>query len=139
MLSLVIRKETFTIKEFLEYEKAHKDTGEYLASRILHDKKLNRMVTFVLASCIPSKRVFAGTASDALGKVDVAGNTFLSIVRKAGYWICLIMCIIEIIKMLLQGNSKAVGNVVIKYLLAFSALYFMPFLFDLIRDIFMGV
>ena len=135
----MLRKEkVYTIPEFLELQRAKENTGEYIATNIMKNNKLKSMTTFVLSTNLYCKKAYAAsTTVDALAKVNTAGSTFMSIIRTVGYWICILMCIVEILKALMQGNSKAIGNIIIKYLLAFSAFYFMPWLFDLVKDIFL--
>lgn len=73
-----------------------------------------------------------------LGKIDKLGNIFLTIVRKGGYWIVLIMSMVEISKAAMKGgNSNAeIGKIIMKNLLIYSALFLMPWLFDLVEEAF---
>lgn len=73
-----------------------------------------------------------------LKAIDILGNTFLSIVRKASYWIVLILSLVEISKAALKGgNSNAeIGKIIIKYLLIYASLFLMPWLFDLVEEAF---
>lgn len=134
---------TMSIKQFLEVqagEKTYKDIEienglESLATKILNDDRLRRMTVFTIAGLNYASEVLADT-SQAVAKINVAGYTFLNIVQTLGYWLCLIGCIMEILKSLMNGSSKDVGKLMLKYLLIFAALYLMPFAFDLIREIF---
>jgi hypothetical protein len=73
-----------------------------------------------------------------LGAIDTLGNTFLSIVRRVGYWIALISALTEIIKTSMRGgnNSAEIGKIIMKYLLIYASLYLMPWLFDLVKGAF---
>lgn len=73
-----------------------------------------------------------------LGAIDKLGNTFLAIVRKASYWIVLIMSLVDISKAAMKGgNSNAeIGKIIIKNLLIYSALFLMPWLFDTVEGAF---
>ena len=73
-----------------------------------------------------------------LGAIDVLGNTFLSIVRKASYWIVLILSLTEICKTALKGgnNQSEILKVIVKYLLIYASLFLMPWLFDLVEEAF---
>lgn len=73
-----------------------------------------------------------------LGAIDVLGNTFLSIIRRVGYWIALISALTEIIKTSMRGgnNSAEIGKIIMKYLLIYASLYLMPWLFDLVKGAF---
>lgn len=134
---------TMSINQFMEVqagEKTYKDIEienglESLATKIINDDRLRRMTVFVIAGLNYTGEVLADT-SQAVAKINVAGYTFLNIVQTLGYWLCLIGCIMEILKSLMNGSSKDVGKLMLKYLLIFAALYLMPFAFDLIREIF---
>ena len=107
--------------------------GEEFAKIVMEDKKLKALTTFVIANTLMIKKA---TATTNLSKVDVAGSTLLGICRSFGYWVCLIMCIIEIIKSLTQGDTKGIGRIVAKYVIGFATFYFLPWIFDLIKTMF---
>jgi hypothetical protein len=126
-------KKNMTIPEFMSGYRQHE---EEIAQHIIRNKKIKKMVIFVIA-CL----LFAQHAQDvyAVGntvKIDKAGIVILGICRNIGYWACIIMCVIEIIKTLMQGDTKGVSKVIAKYLLGFGALYLVPWMFDLIKSIF---
>lgn len=118
-----MKTKTMTLQEFL-----HEDD---IKNVYIKDKRIFNLSAFVLGNLMYAQKVCA-----AVEKVDKAGFTILGIVRSFGYWICIIMCIIEIIKSLLQGDTKSVGKIIAKYIIAFSAFYFLPWLFDIIKQIF---
>lgn len=134
---------TMSIPQFLAYERGEKtlkdvklENGlEPIAQRIINNDRLRRMTVFVIAGLNYANTVLANT-TDAVGRIDSAGNMFLGIVQSIGYWLCLIGCIMEILKSVMNGSSKDVGKIMMKYLLIFAALYLMPFAFNLIKDIF---
>jgi len=118
-------KKTMTIPEFFEYER-NKDNSQ----------RLKKLLVFTIAAIgFAKENVYAAT-TDPLAKVNIAGATFLSILRTIGYWLCLIFCILEILKILMNGQTKDVGKIIIKYLLVFSTLYILPWAFTLIKTIF---
>jgi hypothetical protein len=117
-------KKTMTIPEFFEYERNKNN-----------NKRLEKLLIFTVAGIgFLKENVYAAT--DPMGKVDIAGATFLGILRTIGYWLCLIFCILEILKILMNGQSKDIGKIIIKYLLVFSTLYVLPWMFELIKAIF---
>ena len=71
-----------------------------------------------------------------LSQVDVAGSSLLYIVQKFGYWSCIILCIIEIVKCLASKDANSITRAITKYVIAFGAVYFMPWLFDIIKSLF---
>lgn len=102
----------------------------------LNSKKLQRELVVGLAVggfLISHPTIVSGLD---LGAIDKLGNTFLSIVRKASYWIVLILSLTEICKASLKGgsNTSEVGKIIVKYLLIYSALFLMPWLFDLVEE-----
>lgn len=122
--------EDFKNKQRIKYN----SNMELVAKHINADNKLKKQAVFVLGSLFYVQDVVSA-ASD-LGKIDKAGNTILGIVRKIGYWICIVGCIIDIIKSLMQGDTKSIAKIMMKYALAFAALYIFPWMLDLIKEIF---
>lgn len=113
--------------------------GEEFAKVVNSDKKLKSLTTFLLANALMVQKALAETTpelEESLTKVDLAGGTFLTIIQRFGYWICLILCAIEIIRSLMQGDTKSIGKSVFKYILAFATFFFLPWIFDLIKGIF---
>lgn len=110
-----------------------RNDAEALARKINRDRRLRAMVTFVLANGLYMKKAYAASNLD---KVNSAGFQILDIVRTFGYWICVICCIAEIIRSLTQGDTKGVGKIVIKYCTGYGVFYFLPWFFDLIKEMF---
>lgn len=102
-----------------------------------NNKKLYKYLVvglaFALTLSIPTTAHAVG-----LDSIDILGNTFLTIVRRGMYWVCLIKSIIDIGKEVQKGgdNMGNIGKIIMKYVLAFASLYIMPYLFDLVRDSF---
>lgn len=119
-----------TISEFL---KRNNNDMDQVAGFILKNSKLKKFFVVGLASLMYAEKCYAATNTN---KIDKAGMTILNIVRTFGYWICIIMCIIEIIKSLMQGDTKSVGKIIAKYVIGFGSFFFLPWFFDVIKDIF---
>lgn len=134
---------TMTIPQFLQYQRGEKtikdieiENGlENMATKIMNDDRLKKITVFTIASLNCMSTVYADTAQ-AVSKINNAGNAFLTIFQSVGYWLCLIGCIMEILKSVMNGSSKDVGRIMLKYILIFAALYVMPFAFKLISEIF---
>lgn len=117
---------------------------EAIATKIIRDDKLRRMFVFVAGSLLffRDNAVLASTSSgalktqEALNKIDVAGFTILSVIRKIGYFIMIFMCIIEVLRCVSNGDTKEIGKIILKYVLAFMALYLLPWLMDIVIGIF---
>lgn len=71
-----------------------------------------------------------------LNKVDKAGIMILTIIRRVGYWACIILALMDIVKNLMEGDTKSIWKTIAKYTVAFLSLYLLPWLFDLIAGIF---
>jgi hypothetical protein len=56
--------------------------------------------------------------------------------RRIGYWVLLVMCILEVLKCVANGDTKEIGKIIMKYLLAFMVLFLIPWAFDLVIGIF---
>lgn len=136
--------ETYSIPQFFQMQRDKellRNLGitEEEAFKIWYNRKLKALATFSIAQVLSCQKALAlapSKTTQALGKVDQAGVTLLTIVRKIGYWICIIMAIVEILRCLSNGDTKEIGKIVVKYLMAFAACYLIPWLFDLIAAIF---
>lgn len=135
---------SMTIPQFLAYERGEmsiKDIKqingiETLAGQILNDKHLTKLVVFTIAALNYPLIANASEEVSALGKIDAAGVMFLGIMRTLGYWLCIIFCIVDILKRLMEGNTKDIANTVIKYLCVFAVLYILPEGMNLIKILF---
>jgi len=107
---------------------------DLVAKHIDANSELKKKAVFVLGSLLYVNEVV--NAADPLAKIDTAGSTILGIVRRIGYWCCILGCIIDIIKALMQGDTKSIAKIIMKYALAFGALYIFPWILDLIKSIF---
>lgn len=124
-----------TIDKFKDRQKQKYNSNlELVAKHINANTELKKKAVFVLGSLLYVQDVVC--AAEGIDKIDVAGNTILGIVRKIGYWCCIIGCIIDIIKALMQGDTRSIAKIMMKYALAFGALYIFPWILDLIKSIF---
>ena len=134
---------TMSIPQFLAYERGEKTLKdikeenqlESLATRIINNDRLRKITVFTIASLNYISTVQADVVQ-ATGKIDNAGLMFFGILQTIGYWLCLLGCIMEILKNIMNGSSKDIGKVMLKYILVFATLYIMPFAFDLIKEVF---
>lgn len=132
-----------TIRQFLAYERGEKslkdielENGlESIARKIINNDRLRKITVFTIASLNYMSTVYAD-AKEAVARIDNAGLMFFGIIQSIGYWLCLIGCIMEILKSVMNGSSKEIGKLMMKYILIFAALYLMPFAFNLIREVF---
>lgn len=73
---------------------------------------------------------------EAMAKVDNGGWVIMFVFRKISFWVCLILCIMEILKCVTQGDIKSVGKIVVRYIIIYGVSYFLPAIFDFIRLLF---
>jgi len=121
--------------KIIKQKKEDKESIEYITNKIINNKNLKKITIFALAGLMYAEKALAATV-DASKKINTAGSTIFEICRNIGYWACLIMCIIEIIRSLMQGDTKGISKIISKYVVGFGALYIVPWIFDLIKGIF---
>jgi len=119
----------------LRQKQRYREDLELVAKHINANSKLKKQFIFIVAMVFFLKGTMV-YAAGPMDKVNVAGNTMLGIVRGIGYWCCLIGCIVDIIKALMQGDTKSVAKVMMKYGLAYGALFMFPWILDIIKGIF---
>ena len=100
---------------------------EVLSSNLTKNKKHKRFLITLLGLSLYAKNVFA--ASDGIDKL---GWTLLGLIRHWAYWILLIMCIVEVIKSGLNGDSKKSLPIIMKFVVIFASMYLIPVIFDAI-------
>lgn len=135
------RTKTYTLNEFLEKSRNNEVTKlEKLLILAKSNKKLKAAILIFTANIfyIQKKLDDAAicTAADPLDKLNIIGIKFLGIAQTFGYWICIIMCVVDIIKSLMNGDAKGAGKIFIRYLMAFIALYGVKFMFDQVKFVF---
>lgn len=105
---------------------------EGFATHIRNNKNLEKMFVFVTGSLIYFSKIVSAAENSPKG-IDTLGFKLLGVFRQFAYWVCIIGCIIEICKSLMQGDHKSIGKIIAKYVLAFAAIYFVPWIFDIIK------
>ena len=129
-----MREITMTIPQFLAVQR-NELTYKDLENQFKYNYKFKKALVLAIAcNNILIKNVYADS-----NKIDIAGQTLLSTAQTIGYWACLIMCIVEIILALISHRSDDLKKICIKYVAAFSSLYFMPWVFDFIKELFGGI
>lgn len=114
----------------LEINKEDLQLLELVATHIKKDKRLERMAIFFLGNMFYCREVYAAS------NIDTLGFKMLGVLRSVGYWICICMCLVEVLKSLMQGDTKGIAKIIVKYLIGFSTLYFLPWAFDAIKESF---
>lgn len=99
-----------------------------------YNKYINFGISLSVAYLFMTVQANASTLAGS-ESIDNLGRTFVYLIQQAGYWICFAKGLIDIIKEILRGGDKAegIGRILVKYVLAFSSFYLLPFFFDLIK------
>ncbi|WP_142415376.1 hypothetical protein [Hathewaya massiliensis] len=123
------KEKVMTVEEFLQIERM-KEIETYISK----DKNIEKVFIFMLGSAMYCQNVMAYNAD--LSKVNKAGSVILNIIQTFGYWACIGLCIVDLLKHLFDGDTKNTGKIISRYVVAFSAFYVVPWLFDIIKSIF---
>lgn len=128
--NLIIPADYLTDKELAEYRKLDREVGI-----MMKNPKTRKLLVTLTACLLHCSVVFADVAT-ATKKMNEVGGVVFGLCQTASYWLCLISCGIEIARCIATGDSKSIAKVIPKYILGFGGIYFLPFIFDLIKDIF---
>ena len=131
---LIKKYEVYTVQEFL-----NKEDISYLDKAIDHlkrNKRKYRLLVTVIALTINLSTVSSFALTPGVASIDVAGQKILDLIRRVGYWIAIILCSKDVLKHCMRGHVESIGSVIALYGMSFGVLYFLPWLFDLIKSIF---
>ena len=131
---IIKNNKTLVNLEFKSLNQKYKENMDLINSKLNSDTKLKKIIVMTLGSVMFVNSVV--NAAGPMDKVNVAGSTILGIARTICYWLCLIGCVMEIMKSVMQGDTKGIAKIMMKYGLAFASLYMFPWLLDLIKSIF---
>ena len=132
MLLKKYKVESYTVHEFLNRE-------EFInLDRTIEHIQANKNKYMLLVTIIALTIDLSTITSFAMDTtaIDKAGMQILELIRKVGYWIGIILCSKDVIKHCMRGHLESIGTIVAMYGLGFGVLYFLPWLFDLIKGLF---
>lgn len=125
-------KKTYTFHQYLELQR-RKELS--ITEKFLATPEYEKAFVFFTGIVFYARDIYASTGS--LSGLDKFGIKVLGYGRKIGYWICVIMCIKEIIQSVLSGTEiKDLAKIIIKYFIVVAALWWVPSLFEGIPDYF---
>jgi hypothetical protein len=138
------REITMSIHEFMEMERgnitlkeiAHNNDLEYIAGKILKDKQLTRFVVVSTALICMSIKAHANETTEAIAQIQNAENQIVPVILAIIGSICTIACIGEIGKSLITKKGADIGQIIMKYILAFAGGCAVPWIFRIIRGMF---
>lgn len=134
MLIKKYRIESYTIHEFLNREEI-----SYLNRTIDHiksNKKKYMLLVIIIALTVDLSKISSFALTPGVQAIDAAGQKILDLIRRVGYWIAIILCSKDVLKHCMRGHVESIGSIIAMYGLSFGVLYFLPWLFDLIKNIF---
>ena len=134
MLIKKYKVKSYTVQEFLNREEV-----SYLDKVIDHikrNKKRYMLLVIVIALTIDLTTVSSFALTPGVQAIDEAGQKILDLIRRVGYWIAIILCSKDVLKHCMRGHVESIGSVIALYGMSFGVLYFLPWLFDLIKSIF---
>ena len=134
MLIKKYKVKSYTVQEFLNREEV-----SYLDKVIDHikrNKKKYMLLVTIIALTIDLSKFSSFALTPGVAAIDAAGQKILDLIRRVGYWIAIILCSKDVLKHCMRGHVESIGSVIAMYGLSFGVLYFLPWLFDLIKSIF---
>ncbi|WP_040328404.1 hypothetical protein [Clostridium ihumii] len=105
--------------------------AEENATKIIANKDINKKAIIILGSLlyIQNTCVYAAE-SGVMTSMDNLGFKLLETMQWIGRWVCIAMCIKEIIQTALQGGrTKDIGSIFMKYIIIFGSLLLIPKVF----------
>ncbi|MGV3076425.1 hypothetical protein ACEE21_15205 [Clostridium baratii] len=140
-------RELMTLDGFVRsFEKGEFDRKElrkvnnWIRNVEINNKPLYRTLVFTVALINYSVVAFAEPNVQAtFSKIDKLGYAGLSILKKIGFWLCLICCFVEILKSFINSDARDVWKIFFKYITIYLVLHFLPYAFQLISSAFEGM
>nr|WP_302599853.1 hypothetical protein [uncultured Cellulosilyticum sp.] len=74
------------------------------------------------------------TNANTLDKMDKTCEGALKVGQRIGYWICIFMCVYEIVKKVKDGDTNAIWGIIVKYGIAYGAVFIVRFVLDMIGE-----
>lgn len=137
---------TMSFNQFFEMERGKlsldeivkENNLETIAERILKNDRLRRCTITVIALTNIAIPAFSEGNPEAIAVDNIhrATNIILSVVQEGIYSLCILGCIFEIGKAVVGRRTESIPSIIMKYILAFGAIYFLPWIFNLIKLIF---
>jgi len=130
MLNCLCKPTIISIPEFLNSTKKYTSNKMVvLENTVKHSRKFEKVLIITMA-IVMNISVCAAKA----GGIDGLGYMIIDLIRHWAYFILIIMCIVEVIRAGIGGDSNKILSIVMRYLLIFMSMYLVPDLFDAIRD-----
>lgn len=69
-----------------------------------------------------------------LDKMDRTCEEALKVGQRIGYWVCVFMCLYEIIRKVKDGDLSAIWGIIVKYSIAYGAVFLIRLVLDMIGE-----
>jgi hypothetical protein len=74
--------------------------------------------------------------TEGLKRIDETGYKILDVIQSIAFWIITAKCCMDIISHVMQSQIKELGKVILGYVIAYSCLFFVPWVLKLVEGIF---
>lgn len=96
--------------------------------------RFSKKASLLISTCLLN--INSCYASDPLRRMDIGGEKLLSVGQRIGYWVCILMCIFEIIKKVKDGDTNAIWGIMVKYCIAYGSLFGVKWVLDMVGGFF---
>ena len=134
MLFKKYKVECYKFNEFQVREELSK--LDRAIDHIKRNKRKYMVLVTIIALTVDLTTISSFALGPGLGAIDAAGGKILELIRRVGYWVAIILCSKDVLKHLSRGHMDSIGGLVAMYGIGYGILYFLPWLFDLIKSIF---
>lgn len=141
MLLKKYQVESYTFAEFRAIQEKESRLQELnkldkFIGHLKRNKSKYMLAVLLIALSVDFSTISAFADTVDLSSLDKVGNTFLDLIRKVGYWVALLLCSKDVIKHCMRGHMESIGTIIALWSMAFGTLYFLPWIFNLIKTIF---
>lgn len=135
---------TMSINQFMEIERGNLSLDdivqatdlETIAGKILKNTKLKHLTITTIALINMNITAHADETSQAISQIQQAENKIVPVILAIIGTICTIACIAQIGKSVMTRKGDDIGQIVMRYVLAFAGACSVPWMFRIIRSIF---
>lgn len=105
----------------------------------MSDPFMRKRLVFIamVTSLINESIVYA--AIDPTKKINDTGQKVYDTLALIAFWVCVIVCVIELIKAAASKADKSdITKIILKYIIIMAGVYGVKWLFEMLRDLFQG-
>jgi len=138
-ISIIKNNKTLVNHEFKSLSKIHAEDMELIATKINSSTRTKRAAIFLLGSLMYFNNVATTVMAankDPLKTLPIIGDKIYGMIQMFGWFICAIGCAIAVLKALMEGDTKSIPKIMMRFGLGFASLYVFPALLDMIKGIF---